>query len=192
MRRVTRDEGRVLRPSLFPTVASFTIALSTIALSTIASPALAQETIGIAVGSSIVTTSPIAVQDLDGNAVDLATFIGKKPVLVEFWATWCALCKALMPQFEAAKAKYGDNVEILIVAVGVGQSRNSVKRHATEHAMPGRVFFDVSGAATRAFQAPSTSYIAALDAKGKVRYTGLGDKQTVELAVQKAGGRIGG
>jgi len=157
----------------------------------ITSPVRAQqETIGVSVGSSI--TGPIQVQDVDGNAVDLATYIGKKPVLVEFWATWCSLCAALMPQFEAAKKKYGDGVDVLIVAVGVGQSRNAVKRHATEHAMPGKVFFDVSGAATRAFQAPSTSYIVGLDAKGKVVYTGLGDKQTVEVAVQKAGGRLGG
>lgn len=191
MRRVTRDEGRVLKPSLLPTIASFTIALSTIALSTIASPALAQEeTIGIPVGSSV--AAPIQVQDLDGNAVDLADYIGKKPVLVEFWATWCPLCKALMPQIEAAKARHGDNVDILIVAVGVGQSRNSVKRHAAEHPMPGKVFFDVAGAATRAFSAPSTSYIVTLDAKGKVTYTGLGDKQKVEGAVQKAIGRLGG
>ena len=167
------------RPSL-----RLVVAVLAVALSVVVSPAWAQETIGIEVGSSV--SAPIQVQDLDGNAVDLASYIGKKPVLVEFWATWCPLCRALMPQLEAAKARHGDSVDVLIVAVGVGQSRNSVKRHATEHAMPGRVFFDVAGAATRAFSAPSTSYIVMLDAKGKVKYTGVGDKQTIELAVAKA------
>jgi len=162
-----------------------------VVLASLASPAGAQEeTIGISVGSSV--AAPIPVQDLDGNAVNLADYIGKKPAVVEFWATWCALCSKLMPQFQAAKAKHGDNVEILIVAVGVGQSRNSVKRHVSEHAMPGRVFFDATGAATRAFEAPSTSYVVAVDAKGKVTYTGLGDKQKIEVAVQRAVGRLGG
>jgi thiol-disulfide isomerase/thioredoxin len=156
-------------------------------------PALAaaqEETIGIPVGSSV--SAPIPVQDLDGNAVNLAGYIGKKPTLVEFWATWCPLCKAIMPQIEAAKAKHGDSIEVLIVAVGVGQSLASVKRHVTQHAMPGRVFFDVTGAATRAFDAPSTSYVVMLDPGGTVRYTGLGDRQKIELAIQKAVGRMGG
>lgn len=162
-----------------------------IAVLTLAVPAAAQqETIGVPLGSSVAASIP--VQDLDGNVVNLADYIGKKPTVVEFWATWCALCSKLMPQFETAKTKYGENIEILIVAVGVGQSRNSVKRHASEHAMPGRVFFDATGAATRAFEAPSTSYVVGLDAKGKVTYTGLGDKQKIDVAVQKAAGRLGG
>lgn len=164
------------------------VAVLAVALSAVAVPALAQdETIGIPVGSSV--TAPIPVQDLDGNAINLASYIGQKPTLVEFWATWCALCSKLMPQMQAAKAKLGDDVEILIVAVGVGQTRASVKRHTIDHAMPGRVFWDANGAATRAFEAPSTSYVVTLDKKGKVTYTGLGDKQKIEEAVQKAVGR---
>ncbi len=144
------------------------------------------ETIGITVGSTV--TGPIAVQDLDGNPVDLAGYLGRKPVLVEFWATWCPLCAALMPQIEAARAAYGDSIAVLIVAVGVGQSRASVKRHVAQHALPGTVFWDAAGAATRAFQAPSTSYIVTLDASGVVRYTGLGDKQVIRVAVERARG----
>lgn len=142
------------------------------------------ETIGIAVGSTV--KGPIAVQDLDGNAVNLASYLGQKPALVEFWATWCGLCRALMPQFEALSAQQGKDIEILIVAVGVGQSRASVKRHVIDHKMPGRVFWDASGAATRVFEAPSTSYVVSLDRAGTVAYTGLGDKQRIDVAAAKA------
>jgi hypothetical protein len=53
------------------------------------------------------------------------------------------------------------------------------------------VLWDTNGRATRAFEAPSTSYVVALDATGKVVYTGLGDDQDVREAMKRAveGGR---
>jgi thiol-disulfide isomerase/thioredoxin len=132
--------------------------------------------VGLALGSR--PTSAL-VEDLEGNSVDLAQFIGRKPVLVEFWATWCALCRALEPTLAAAQKRFTDRVEILVVGVGVNQTPRQIKRHLETHAPPGRVFFDAKGAAVRAFQTPTTSYIVILDASGKVAYTGTGEDQPI-------------
>lgn len=156
-----------------------------LALATV-QPAPAQEQIGIPLGER---PPAVVLEDLDGNVVDLGEVIGQKPVLVEFWATWCPLCAALEPQLRAAHARYGDDVEFLIVAVGVNQSPRSIRRHLARHDLPGRVLWDGRGAAVRAFQAPSTSYVVTLDATGTVVYTGLGDEQDLERAVAKAAGR---
>jgi len=72
--------------------------------------------------------------------------------------------------------------------VAVNESQNSVRRHLTQHPMPFTFLWDADGAAVRAFQAPSTSYIVVLDANGKVVYTGVGEDQDVEGAVKKAVG----
>ena len=74
------------------------------------------------------------------------------------------------------------------VAVAVNESPASVKRQLvkTPHAFP--FLWDANGAAVRAFQAPSTSYIVVLDAQGKVVYTGLGDEQNIEAALQRVVG----
>jgi thiol-disulfide isomerase/thioredoxin len=120
---------------------------------------------------------------LNGDSVALSRWIGKKPVLVEFWATWCPICEALLPRMEAAQKKYGDRAAFLVVAVAVNQSKNTVRRHVERHPMPFTFLWDGNGAAVRAFQAPSTSYIAVLDANGKVVYTGVGEDQDIEAAL---------
>lgn len=167
----------------------------TIALGACAAAALAvavpsavraqDDEIGLAVG----TAAPAAaVQDLDGQPVDLAQLVGKKPVLIEFWATWCPLCAALMPRIVAARARYGDRVEFVEIAVAVNETRASVRRHLAEHPLPFRFLWDATGAAVRAYQAPTTSYLVAVDARGRVVYTGTGEDQDVEAALRRATG----
>lgn len=144
------------------------------------------EVIGIALGA---TPPAVQVEDLDGQAVNLSTFVGHRPVLVEFWATWCAVCEALLPRMEAAHRRYGRQVEFLVVGVGVNQTRNTMRRHVERHPMPFRFYFDAHGAAVRAFEAPATGYIVALDARGRVVYTGAGTDQDVDGAARRATGR---
>lgn len=143
----------------------------------------AQDVIGIPVGE---TPPAVTLETLNGDTVSLARWVGKKPVIVEFWATWCPICEELLPRLEAAQRKLGDRAEFLIVAVAVNQSKNSVRRHLERHPMPFTFLWDAQGAAVRAFQAPSTSYIAILDAKGRVVYTGVGADQDIEIALNRA------
>jgi len=147
-----------------------------------------QDVIGIPIGE---TPPAVTLESLNGDSVALSQWIGKKPVIVEFWATWCPICAELLPRMEAAQRKFGDRAEFLVVAVAVNQSKNSVRRHLERHPMPFTFLWDGNGAAVRAFQAPSTSYIAVLDAKGRVVYTGVGADQEIESALEKAvgGGR---
>jgi thiol-disulfide isomerase/thioredoxin len=148
-------------------------------------PALAaaqDDVVGIPVGN---TPPAVTIEDLDGKPVELGRWVGKKPVIVEFWATWCPICAELLPRMEAAQKKYGDRVEFLVVAVAVNQSQGTVRRHLTRHPMPFTFLWDVNGNATRAFQAPATSYVAVLDAKGRVVYTGIGADQDIEAALKR-------
>jgi len=162
--------------------------LGLLCVSLLAGAALAQDVIGIPVGQ---TPPAVTLENLGGDTVSLSRWVGKKPVIVEFWATWCPICEELLPRMEAAHQKYGDRAEFVVVAVAVNQSKNSVRRHIEKHPMPFTFLWDANGAAVRAFQAPSTSYIAVLDAKGTVVYTGVGEDQDIEAALRRAveGGR---
>ncbi|HEX7025510.1 MAG TPA: TlpA disulfide reductase family protein [Gemmatimonadales bacterium] len=148
-----------------------------------AAPARAQFDAGIPVGSK---APAVVINDLEGVPVDLGGVIGKKPVLIEFWATWCALCKALLPELQAVHRTFGDQVTMLGVNVTVNDSKVRVRRYLGEHHPPFRVLFDEKGAGARAFDVPATSFIVIVDASGKVAYTGSGEKQDLVAAVRKA------
>ncbi len=155
------------------------------ALVLFATPATAQMRgeIGIAVGE---VPEIVMIEDLDGNEVDLAQFVGDKPVLFEFWARWCENCLALKPQLDAVAEAYEDRMEFVAIAVAVAQSPRSVKRHLEKEPVPFPTLGDTGGRAVRAVLAPATSYIAILDTDGRVVYTGIGSEQDVEAAVREA------
>ena len=154
-----------------------------LALSLLTPFAIQAQDLGIPVGS---TPSSAVVESLDGKPVDLGRWVGKTPVLIEFWATWCPQCKALEPAMKTAQKKYGGRVKFLAVAVSVNQSPTLVGRYAKKHALPAEVLFDRTGAATDAYDVPATSYVVVLDRAGKVVYTGQGGEQDLEGAIKKA------
>lgn len=155
------------------------------ALLTVAPALQAQDPddVGIPVGS--MPAAP-KIEDLAHNQVDLAKYVGHGPVLLEFWAQWCPVCKELQPRMTAAHAKYGKQVTFIAVSVAVNETPASIQKHLTEHPVPYQVLWDSGGNATRAFVAVATSYVVILNAKGVVVYTGTGSDQDIDGALAKA------
>ena len=148
----------------------------------VAAPVAAQD-LGIEVGAR---APAVTVQTIDGKPVDLGQYIGKTPMLIEFWATWCPNCRELMPTLLDAEKKYGKRVKFVALAVAINQSPERVRRFLAAHPLPHDTFYDTEGKAAGAFDAPATSYVVVLDKTGKVVYTGLGGKQNLDAALKKA------
>ncbi len=126
------------------------------------------------------------LETLEGKAVDLSTYLGKGPVVLEFWATWCGNCKQMEPAMRTAMKKYGAQVQFITVAVSINQSVDRVKAWQKINALPGTILYDRKGEVSGAYDTPATSYVVVLDKAGKVVYTGVGGTQNVEAAVKKA------
>jgi thiol-disulfide isomerase/thioredoxin len=158
------------------------LVLAAVVSTTVATSARAQEG-GIMLGAVAPAAS---VTKLDGSPADLSTFYGDKPVVLEFWATWCPLCKKLEPSMQAARAKYAGKVTFVSVGVAANQSAARQKEYVDKQHLTGEYVFDATGAAVKAFSAPHTSYIVILDRDRKVVYTGVGAAQDIEAELLKA------
>jgi thiol-disulfide isomerase/thioredoxin len=154
-----------------------------IALSLAVAPGVGAQELGIELGS---TAPAAAVETLYGQPANLSTYVGKAPVLMEFWATWCPNCRELEPAMKAMHTKYGSKMRFVGVAVSVNQSVERVRAYVQKHQLPWDQVFDRKGNASGAYEAPATSYVVVLDRAGRVVYTGLGGGQDLEPAIRKA------
>ncbi|GAC1514332.1 MAG: hypothetical protein NVS1B4_01750 [Gemmatimonadaceae bacterium] len=67
---------------------------------------------------------------LDGRKIDLSTYYRQNPVVLEFWATWCPLCRKLESPLQAAREKYADRVTFVSVGVSNNQTPEKQKAYA--------------------------------------------------------------
>ncbi len=73
------------------------------------------------------------LQDMDGNVVNLADFKGR-PLIVNFWATWCGPCKHEIPAFVELVDKYRDR-GFTVVGISVDDAPEDLKAFAAEYRM---------------------------------------------------------
>jgi len=151
---------------------------------TFAAPVAQAQDGGIAVGATAPAMAKL--EQLDGSTFDMASVVGKRPVVMEFWATWCPLCRKLEPALQQARAQYGDRVAFIGIGVPDNQSAERQRTYVEERKMSGTFLFDRDRVAMKAYQVPHTSYVVVLDAKGKVVYTGVGGDQDIDAAVRRA------
>ncbi len=101
--------------------------------------------------------------DLDGESVTLSQFAGK-PVIINFWATWCAPCRIEMPELQQTYTAYADD-GLEILALNQGEDAPAVNDFFREEM--GLTFTplldreQVVADAYGAFNLPSTYFVAA-------------------------------
>ncbi|MEP7110000.1 MAG: TlpA disulfide reductase family protein [Ferruginibacter sp.] len=62
-----------------------------------------------------INLSGITLKDLNGRIVNLNEFAGK-PLVINFWGSWCGPCRQEFPGFENIKTKYGSQINFLMVS----------------------------------------------------------------------------
>lgn len=83
------------------------------------------------------------VLDADGNAVRLSDLFGK-PIVLNFWASWCPPCQSEMPEFNRIYEEVGEEVTFVMVDLVDGQreTRESGMQYIEEQGFSFPVYFD--------------------------------------------------
>jgi thiol-disulfide isomerase/thioredoxin len=128
-----------------------------------------------------------ALTSLDGKKVSLSDYKGR-PVLVNFWATWCGPCKVEMPWFEEFRKQYAaQGFEILGLADDVDAGKDTIGKVAKKAGVSYPILL-TDGKVQTAYGGldvlPMSFYV---DRNGVVveETAGLGSKDEIEAHIKK-------
>lgn len=128
-------------------------------------------------GSDDVSTEPeeteyapdFTVYDENGNAVSLSGMRGK-PVVVNFWASWCSPCKVEMPAFDATAKDFEGRVEFMMVNLtdGVYETVDEASGFVRSQGFTFPVYYDKDGDAQKVYDVRSIPTTLFIDAEGRL------------------------
>lgn len=126
------------------------------------------------------------IVDKDGTQIYLSDFIGK-PIVLNFWASWCGPCKMEMPDFNEKYAELGDEIHFLMVNMTDG-SRETVdvaKEFIEEQGYTFPVYFDTEMDAAITYGVTSLPTTYFIDAEGYVIAQAMGaiDASTLQTGI---------
>lgn len=108
---------------------------------------------------------------IDGTSITLSELQGK-PVIINFWATWCGPCVKEMPAFERLKDDFGDKIGI--IAVNCGDDAGTVKDFMEENGYTFPVVLDEEYSISMLYPTNSIPYTVVVDAEGRVTHISTG------------------
>ncbi len=134
------------------------------------------------------TAPDFTVCDNDGNEVSLSDKFGK-PMIVNFWATWCGPCKNELPIFDAAYLEHGDDIEFMMVDLtdGYNDTPENVKEFVEVNGYSFPLYHDVAQDAAKTYGITSVPLTIFINPDGTMRYYQLGalNEEIMEFAVNE-------
>ena len=138
----------------------------------------------------------VTVQNMNGQKVSTSTWENDgKPMIINFWATWCAPCKR---ELNAIHELYPDwqqetGVKLMAVSIDDTRSMNRVKPYINGQAWDYEIFLDPNGDLKRALNVNNIPHTFLVDGKGNIVWQHNnyepGDEHLLYREVKKAAGK---
>ena len=131
-------------------------------------------------------TPEFTVYDLDGKEVHLSDFFGK-PIVLNFWASWCGPCQMEMPDFNEKYLEIGEKVQFLMVNMtdGSRETVESASAFIAEQGYSFPVFYDtdMDAAAVYSVYSLPTTYFIDVEGYTVARATGAISGETLQRGI---------
>ncbi|MBR4026779.1 MAG: redoxin domain-containing protein [Lachnospiraceae bacterium] len=127
------------------------------------------------------------VTDNTGASVNLSDFFGK-PIIINFWATWCEPCKSELPTFDTLYQEYGEDVHFLMINLtdNATDTVRKVKAFVEQQGYSFPVYYDTELNVALTYYIPSIPRTLFLDKQGNIleEYIGAMSETTLRNYIE--------
>jgi len=127
-------------------------------------------------------TRPLELDALDGRRHSLAQYRGRV-VLVNFWATWCAPCRAEMPSIERLRRSL-EGEPFAVLAVNISEDASAVRAFAERVPMGFALLLDRDAQVAQAWRARALPVSFVVGPEGRIRYHAIGERDWADAQIR--------
>lgn len=134
-------------------------------------------------GGTLTGAPDVTVYDAGGQAVKLSDFRGR-PVVLNFWGSWCHFCKKEMPDFDAA---FNAHPDVQFLMVDSQESEQEGRAYVEKHGYSFPIYFDPEQNALSAYGVSGFPTTVFIDRDGKIaaRANGMISADALEKGIEK-------